>query len=160
LILVDLDSGHQLIVAGNKSGVLFGLDPDNRGKTVWQQRVAKGSLLGGIFWGSAVDTTKVYAANGDFDASDLAASGGISAVEFKTGQTVWSAPAQTCAEKSVCKPSQVAAVTTIPGVAFSGTLDGRLLAFSTDDGKLIWAYDTARQFQTVNGVQGNGGSIS
>jgi polyvinyl alcohol dehydrogenase (cytochrome) len=159
-ILVDVADGRQLIVAGSKSGVLFALDPDNRGKTVWQRRVATGSTLGGIFWGAAADAANVYAPDGDFDATNPERSGGISAVELNTGRLVWSVRGAGCVNKSPCKPSQVAAVTVVPGAAFSGTLDGRLRAYSTHDGKVIWEYDTAREFATVNGVKANGGSIS
>ena len=51
-------------------------------------------------------------------------------------------------------------MTLIPGVAFSGTMDGRLRAYLTRDGKVLWEYDTAREFTTVNGVKANGGSMS
>jgi polyvinyl alcohol dehydrogenase (cytochrome) len=54
----------------------------------------------------------------------------------------------------------MAAVTVIPGVVFSGTMDGRLRAYSTRDGDVLWEYDTAREFATVDGVQGRGGSMS
>jgi polyvinyl alcohol dehydrogenase (cytochrome) len=73
---------------------------------------------------------------------------------------VWSVPGAGCASKSPCKPAQAAAVTLIPGAAFSGTMDGRLRAYSTRDGALLWEYDTAREFPTVNGVKANGGSMS
>jgi polyvinyl alcohol dehydrogenase (cytochrome) len=69
-------------------------------------------------------------------------------------------PGAGCANKDACKPSQAAAVTLIQGVAFSGTMDGRLRAYSTRDGAVLWEYDTAREFATVNGVKGNGGSMS
>jgi polyvinyl alcohol dehydrogenase (cytochrome) len=159
-LLVDVGSGRQLIVVGNKSGVIFGFDPDNSGKTVWQQRVAKGAASGGVFWGSATDGTNIYAANADFAAADPGAGGGMSAVELRTGRLVWNVPGAGCASKSPCKPSQAAAVTLIPGAVFSGTMDGRLRAYSTQDGKVIWEYDTAREFTTVNGVKANGGSMS
>ncbi len=51
-------------------------------------------------------------------------------------------------------------MTLIPGAAFSGTMDGRLRAYSTRDGKVLWEYDTARDFDPVNGVDANGGSMS
>ncbi len=51
-------------------------------------------------------------------------------------------------------------MTLIDGVAFSGTMDGRLRAFSTRDGRVLWEYDTARDFVSVNGVKANGGSMS
>ena len=45
-------------------------------------------------------------------------------------------------------------------MVLSATWDGRLQAFSSQSGTLLWEYDTAREFQTVNGVKANGGSIS
>ena len=47
----------------------------------------------------------------------------------------------------------------IPGAVFSGSNDGHFRAYSTADGKIIWDYDTVRDYQTVNGVPGRGGSI-
>ena len=159
-LLVDVGGGRQLIVVGNKSGVIFGFDPDNRGKIVWQRRVANGGSGGGVFWGSATDGVNIYAANADFVAADPGAGGGMSAVELGTGRLVWSVPGAGCAKKNPCKPSQAAAVTLIPGAAFSGTMDGRLRAYSTRDGKVLWEFNTAREFTTVNGVKANGGSMS
>jgi polyvinyl alcohol dehydrogenase (cytochrome) len=159
-LLVDVGSGRQLIVVGNKSGIVFGFDPDASGKIVWQQRVAQGSSSGGVFWGSATDGVNLYAANADFVADDPAASGGMNALDLRTGRVVWSVPGAGCANKTPCKPSQAAAVTLISGAAFSGTMDGRLRAYSTRDGKVLWEYDTARDFATVNGVKANGGSMS
>lgn len=159
-MLVDVGSGRQLIVVGNKSGVIFGFDPDASGKIVWQQRVAQGSSSGGVFWGSATDGVNIYAANADFVADNPAASGGMNALDLRTGRVVWSVPGAGCANKSPCKPSQAAAVTLIAGAAFSGTMDGRLRAYSTRDGRVLWEYNTARDFATVNGVKANGGSMS
>ena len=159
-VLVDVGNGRQLIVVGNKSGVMFGFDPDASGAIVWQQRIAQGSSSGGIFWGSATDGVNIYAANADFVADNPAASGGMNALDLRTGRVVWSVPGAGCANKSPCKPSQAAAVTLIPGAAFSGTMDGRLRAYSARDGKVLWEYDTARDFDTVNGVKANGGSMS
>jgi polyvinyl alcohol dehydrogenase (cytochrome) len=139
---------------------MFGFDPDASGKIVWQQRLAQGSSSGGIFWGSATDGMNVYAANADFLADDPAASGGMSALDLRTGRVIWSVPGAGCANRTPCKPSQAAAVTLIPGAAFSGTMDGRLRAYSTDDGAVLWEYDTSRDFATVNGVKANGGSMS
>ena len=159
-LLVDVGNGRQLIVVGNKSGVIFGFDPDAAGTIVWQRRVAVGSSSGGVFWGSATDGVNIYAANADFVADKPAASGGMNAVDLRTGRVVWSVPGAGCANKTPCKPSQAAAVTLIAGAAFSGTMDGRLRAYSTRDGKVLWEYDTARDFATVNGVKANGGSMS
>jgi polyvinyl alcohol dehydrogenase (cytochrome) len=113
-----------------------------------------------VFWGSATDGVNIYAANADFFADKPEASGGLNAVDLRTGRLVWGVPGAGCANRKPCKPSQNAAVTLIPGVVFSGTMDGRLRAYSTRDGRVLWEYDTAREFPTVNGVKANGGSMS
>lgn len=159
-LLVDAGRGRQLIVVGNKSGVIFGFDPDASGQIVWERRVAQGGTSGGIFWGSTTDGVNIYAANADFAADNPGAGGGMHAVELRTGRRVWDAPGAGCANRTPCKPSQNAAVTLIPGAVFSGTMDGRLRAYSTRDGTVLWEYDTAREFPTVNHVRANGGSMS
>ena len=50
-------------------------------------------------------------------------------------------------------------MTAIPGVVFSGSLDGHLRAYSTRDGEVIWDFDTVRDYETVNGVKAAGGAI-
>jgi polyvinyl alcohol dehydrogenase (cytochrome) len=159
-ILVDLAGGRQLIVVGNKSGSVYAFDPDHGGRIVWEQIVARGATGGGVFWGAAVDDANVYAADAFFDTDKPETSGGLSALELGTGRVLWKVPGAGCVQKSPCKPSQVAALTVIPGVVFSGTMDGRLRAYSTADGRLLWETDTARAFGTVNGVTANGGSMS
>jgi polyvinyl alcohol dehydrogenase (cytochrome) len=43
---------------------------------------------------------------------------------------------------------------------FAESSSGTIHAYSTADGKALWQFDTAREFETVNGVPANGGSIS
>ena len=50
-------------------------------------------------------------------------------------------------------------VTAIPGVVLSASMDGHLRGYSAEDGRVIWDFDTAREFQTVNGIKAKGGSI-
>jgi polyvinyl alcohol dehydrogenase (cytochrome) len=59
-----------------------------------------------------------------------------------------------------CSSAQLAAVTAIPGVVFSGAMDGHLRGYSIADGAVIWDFDTLRDFETVNGVKAHGGSFS
>jgi polyvinyl alcohol dehydrogenase (cytochrome) len=47
----------------------------------------------------------------------------------------------------------------MPGVVFSGSIDGHFRAYSTTDGKIVWDFDTIRAYDTVNGVAARGGSI-
>ena len=59
-ILRILPDGRRVILAGQKSGVMHAIDPDRKGEILWQQRVGKGGLIGGIQWGSAADAKQVY----------------------------------------------------------------------------------------------------
>ena len=47
----------------------------------------------------------------------------------------------------------------IPGVVFSGSVDGHMRAYSTKDGSILWDFNTVREYETVNHVPGKGGSI-
>ncbi|HYL37516.1 MAG TPA: PQQ-binding-like beta-propeller repeat protein [Bryobacteraceae bacterium] len=162
-ILRELPGGKRVLVAGQKAGILWGLDPDQRGKVLWQTRLGKGSALGGIEWGHSADEQNAYAA-----ISDLLGGlpglkpGGIHAVKLDTGEKIWSTPAPElhCAPGSRgCTGAQSAAISSMPGVVFSGSVDGHFRAYSTKTGEIIWDFNTVQDFETVNRVPGKGGSI-
>ena len=52
-------------------------------------------------------------------------------------------------------------MTAIPGVVFSGALDGHLRAYSPKIGRIIWDFDTAAgTYDSANGVKGaRGGAL-
>ena len=158
--LVDLPNGKRALVAGQKSGMVHALDPDQQGEVLWQTRVGKGGPLGGVQWGNASDGQNVYVAVSDHYATkNLSEAGGMFALKLSTGERVWSTPAPGCGDKAGCSPAQSAAVTVIPGVVFSGSLDGHLRAYATGDGRIVWDVDTAVEYQAVNGVKAKGGSL-
>jgi polyvinyl alcohol dehydrogenase (cytochrome) len=159
-VLAELQGGRQMLIAGNKSGMIWALDPDRQGKLVWEQQIGKGSTGGGVLWGVAVDGERVFVPNGFFDPKSAETSGGMAAIGLSDGEAIWSTPNPPCGDRKPCKASHPAAVTSIPGVVFSGSMDGQLRAYSAQDGKILWEYDTARDFPTVNGVKANGGSMS
>lgn len=174
-LLVRSAGGRDLVLAGQKSGVVTAFDPDRQGAIVWQTRVGQGGVTGGVQWGMASDGRHVYAAVSDVvrvrrtsadspeaprAGLDPTAGGGLAALSLETGEKVWvAAPARICGSNPSCSPAQSAAVTAIPDVVFSGSLDGHLRAFSTRDGQVIWDVDTVRDYDAVNGVKGRGGSI-
>jgi polyvinyl alcohol dehydrogenase (cytochrome) len=41
----------------------------------------------------------------------------------------------------------------------SGSIDGHVRAYATESGKVLWDYDTAKTYVTVNGVKASGGSL-
>ena len=169
-ILVELGDGKRALLGGQKTGVMHAIDPDNGGAVLWKTRVAKGGILGGIEWGSATDGKAVYVAVsdarwdsgrffGDKVALDPLHGGGLFALDVRDGKVLWQAPAVSCAGRERCSPAQTAAVTAIPGVVFSGAMSGVMRAFDSDDGTLLWEFDSVRDYDTVNGAEGRGGAI-
>jgi polyvinyl alcohol dehydrogenase (cytochrome) len=159
-VLTTSRSGQPILVTGNKSGMIWALDPDHQGKLIWEQQVGQGSSGGGVLWGLAIDAERVYVPNGFFDAKSPDQSGGMAAIELSTGRPIWSTPNPPCGERKACKPSHAAAVTAIPGAVFSGTMDGQFYAYEADTGKILWQFNSAQDFTTVNGIKANGGSMS
>jgi polyvinyl alcohol dehydrogenase (cytochrome) len=152
--------GRDLIIAGQKSGVLYALDPDKQGQVVWRYRAGGGSGLGGIQWGIAVDGERAYAPVAEIYSP---APGGLHAVRLATGARAWYAPPPppACGKPSrACSGAQFSAITVIPGAVLSPSNDGAVRAFSTSDGSILWSFDTNRAFATVNGVKAKGGSMN
>jgi polyvinyl alcohol dehydrogenase (cytochrome) len=161
-ILQTLPGGKQMIVAGQKSGVVYGLDPDDGGRVLWETRLGKGGALGGIEWGPAADGQNIYVAISDLSRNPEQVPGGLSALGLADGKRLWQtpAPAPVCSwGPTRCSRAQSAAVTAIPGVVFSGSLDGHLRGYATQDGAILWDVDTAKAYDTVNGVAATGGSL-
>ncbi|HMF94590.1 MAG TPA: PQQ-binding-like beta-propeller repeat protein [Vicinamibacterales bacterium] len=151
--------GRDLIIIGQKSGAAWALDPDKNGAILWQHRVGKGSWDGGLMWGGAADDRRAYFPNVDSYYGPETA-GGLAALDLATGEQAWFTrpPARSCGDVS-CSQPQSAAVTVIPGVVFSGSTNGIMRAYRTTDGAIVWEYDTAQRFTTVNGVDAHGGSL-
>ena len=168
-ILVTLANGRRALVAGQKSGVVHAVDPDREGAVLWSTRIGRGGTLGGIQWGSAADQSNVYVALSDVGRISLAystssevdskAGGGMFALRLADGERAWYTAAPECGQRPRCSPAQSAAVSAIPGIAFSGGVDGHFRAYSASDGKIVWDVDTIRSYETVNGVPGRGGSL-
>ena len=173
--MVNLGDGKRTLVIGQKSGMVHAVDPDQKGKILWQTRAGEGGALGGSQWGSASDGQNMYVAISDIRMGAVAdpkspqgyrlitdpkKGGGLHALDVKTGKIVWSAKPAACdAGRSGCSPAQSAAVSAIPGVVFSGAIDGHLRAYSAAIGEVLWDVDTARVFDTVNGKAAHGGSL-
>jgi polyvinyl alcohol dehydrogenase (cytochrome) len=165
-ILVSLPGGQRLIVIGQKSGMVFAFDPDHEGKPVWQTRVGRGGPLGGAEWGSASDHERVYVANSDVgflrDGTwrlDSAVGGGLFGLNLSDGKVTMQVAPVPCGERDRCSPALSAAITVIPGVVFSGGVSGYLRAYATADARLLWEFDTARDYATVNGIAAHGGAM-
>lgn len=158
-ILRTLANGKQLLIAGQKAGIAYGLDPDT-GKKLWEAKLGGGGALGGIEWGMAADAETVYIPMADVGGPNRKP--GLTALKVATGETRWFVPAPkaVCSWGTTrCNNAQSAAATLIPGVVFSGTTDGHLRAYATKDGAILWDYDTAAAINTVNAGLTKGGTL-
>jgi polyvinyl alcohol dehydrogenase (cytochrome) len=163
--------GRTVVGAGQKSGVYHLMDA-RTGDVLWRTQLSKAPGTGGaggqngIQWGTAFDGQRIYAATNQGVPEPV-----LAALEPGSGKVLWSTPAPedgcrtggaVLAEPGSCTRAYPAAVTATPGVVFTGARDGKMRAFDSASGKVLWSYDTARPegFMGVNGVPGRGGSIS
>lgn len=161
-ILAALEDGRQLLLAGQKSGDIWAIDPDS-GKTVWHQRIGRGGALGGIHWGMAVDPDQALLFVPISDIEALTTQGeaepGMFALELRSGEPRWKAPRVQSCEGRQCWSGLSAAITAAPGILVAGALDAQIEVYDAVSGRVIWDYDTSGAFETVNGVAAQGGAI-
>jgi polyvinyl alcohol dehydrogenase (cytochrome) len=159
-ILLTLPTGKDILLAGQKSGAVFGINPDT-GEVLWRTQVGVGGFLGGVEWGMASDGTLLYVANTDVLAAETGRPG-LFALDPATGKDLWYTPSPRVecdwAGRMPCFNAQSAAPSAIPGVIFSGTTDGHERAYASADGHILWDFDTAgSSYRTINGVNDQAG---
>ncbi len=168
-VLAKLADGRDVLLAGQKSGDLWALDPDT-GEMLWNQRVGSGTALGGNHWGIAIDGERVFLPIADPDIArvgDTPLAPGVYAFDIATGEPIWSFEASPdCAPQRQerapgCAGQHGFSATplVVDGALIAGTLDGRIYAFDGETGEVLHQYDTLRDYATLNGVEGRGGSI-
>jgi polyvinyl alcohol dehydrogenase (cytochrome) len=157
-------SGKQILLATPKSGTIFALDPDNKGAVLWSVNLSEKPAPnnGQIAFGGAGDSQRAYIALED---------GRFAAIDLEKGKIAWITRLESLDDlgkptingeyrtKAGLRFGQSAAVTEIPGAVFTGGWDGILRALSTENGQILWQFDTARDFKCVNGVECKGGSM-
>jgi polyvinyl alcohol dehydrogenase (cytochrome) len=190
VIIADLPNGEQLLLAGQKSGEIFALDPDpagRQGKILWRQRISQGTTNGGIHWGMALSGTSLFVpvADPERDTPGYIPRPGLSSLDIRSGNILWQQPVERGCEfdyrnkplvglentrrasRPTAEPSSPcsfyyglsAAATATPELVFSAGLDGKIRAYQSDSGEILWQTETAISFDTDNGVDGHGGAI-
>ena len=149
MLVTGLD-GEQFLVAGQKSGNVWAHDPNN-GEVLWRTPLVEDTTAfgGKIVWGGAADHSRAYFGLGP---------GGIGAVRLEEGELLWLNIIEP-APGMENHPGHEGPLTAVPGVVFSGGWDGMLRALSTETGEILWDFNTAKAFDTVNGVEAKGGSM-
>lgn len=164
-MLTTLASGKEIILAGQKSGKVYAMDPDNSGKTIWEYQVGRGGIMGGVHWGMTTDGHRVYVPISDMLVYDQdahkPAKPGLHALDAESGELLWSTfPEDICGDAEWdCSPGISAAVTLSNGLVFGGSLDGTLRAFDASSGDILWKVETNRPFEAENGIDAEGGSF-
>jgi polyvinyl alcohol dehydrogenase (cytochrome) len=185
VVLVERRSGD-LLLAGQKSGEVFALDPDENGAVVWRKRIGSGSSNGGVHHGLASDGERVYVpiADPERKVAGYVPRPGVYALAVDDGKLLWSHPvergckfdpqdaplvglAEMAKGQSGRSPwpecsyyyGQSAAAVIASGVVYAGALDGRMRMLDAESGVVLRIIETNRAFQGDNGVAGHGGAI-
>jgi polyvinyl alcohol dehydrogenase (cytochrome) len=164
-ILTRDEKGRELLLVGQKSGMVYALDPASNGALVWEQRVGSGGTMGGIHWGMSTGGEKLFVGVSDLPTNNPYNVGqahpGIHALRLGTGEILWrnDLPDKCESSRFLCWQGISAAVSSTPDLVFAGGLDGILRAFDVDDGRTLWETNTRQSFGTRNGIEATGGSI-
>ncbi len=143
---------HDLVGAGQKSGVYWAVDADT-GAVLWHTQVGPGGHLGGIHWGTAVDGTRIYVGVNDEPGTAYTLGGkgpqaGMSkkvgswaALDPATGEILWQTANPTMSAP-VAGASVNGPVVVVNGVVFAGSMDtdGTMLALEASSGNVLWKY--------------------
>jgi polyvinyl alcohol dehydrogenase (cytochrome) len=165
LILATKEDGRDILLAGTKGGMVFGLDPDRNGELLWENKIGSGGFNGGVHWGMTLLDQSLIAAVADTDFGfdpDYEGHPGLYSININNGKLDWQTPAEDhCAEESrpMCSDGMSAAITSIPGAIFAGSFDGSFMAYDDTTGEILWKFLTNRSFETISGETANGGSI-
>tara|TARA_B000000437_G_C11687949_1_gene321682 strand:+ start:1099 stop:3024 length:1926 start_codon:yes stop_codon:yes gene_type:complete len=163
---ISIDLGYRdILVAGQKSGVVYGLDPDN-GEILWSNVLSGGGTQGGVHFGMASEGETVYVPLHDMEQTndgkiyeDLKP--GVHSVDAKTGELLWSKiNPNTCGNIKFCDPGVSAALTAIPGAVIAGHGDGKIRVYNKNDGEILWSFNALKEFKSVSGVPASGGGFS
>jgi polyvinyl alcohol dehydrogenase (cytochrome) len=141
--------GREMLVTGQKSGMIAARDPQRQGALLWQINAANRPIgpQGEIVWGGANDGTRAYyGLNG----------GAVVSVQLTTGGQAWMRPFQPADPQ---RSGNNSAITVAGPVVLIGGWDGVVHALNSSTGAVLWEFNTQRDFQTVNGVAARGGSI-
>jgi polyvinyl alcohol dehydrogenase (cytochrome) len=159
--------GKDMVLAGQKSGDVWALDADS-GAKVWNVRFGGGTPLGGVHWGITTDGERLFAAiNDPVIPGAPVPHPGVYAVDLKSGKQVWGYDAKpNCAGERgqlvancTSKYGFSAAPLTIDGAVVAATLGGEVMIFEGKSGKMLKTLDTIGPRDTLNKIDGKGGSI-
>jgi polyvinyl alcohol dehydrogenase (cytochrome) len=129
-----------LVGFGQKSGIYWALNPAN-GSVLWGTSVGPGGTLGGIEWGTATDSRRIYVAIGNSNhtaytlpSGQTISWGSWAALDPATGKILWQTADPTP------KTIDTGSVSVANGVVYAGSYDGHMYALDAATGKILWSY--------------------
>ena len=161
-MLLATSDGRELVVGGQKSGFVHAVNPDD-GNLVWQTRVGRGGIQGGVHFGMAAAGDRLFVPISDmadgreYDTPDRP---GLHALDIRTGEILWSSlNPDACKGRDFCHPGVSQAVTAANGLVYAGGMDGVLRVHDMETGAVLWELDTTTEFTTITGETTHGGSF-
>jgi polyvinyl alcohol dehydrogenase (cytochrome) len=156
------------LAIGQKSGVVWSLDPDASGAVVWGTKAGTGAPLGGMEFGAATDGERIYVQNTNFDhvpftltagphAGETVNGGTWSALDAATGALLWQTP-DPSSSRPLCgvyvSPgygafkgpgffgTAMGPITVANGVMYAGSMDpeGHMYALNAKTGEIVWSF--------------------
>jgi polyvinyl alcohol dehydrogenase (cytochrome) len=161
MLLTTTEAGD-LVVGGQKSGIVHALNPDT-GAVAWQTRVGRGGIQGGVHFGMAADADRLYVPITDMNdgrSYPTPARPGVHALDPNTGEELWWSEAPgVCAGRQFCHPGVSQAITVAADMVFAGGMDGVLRIHDATNGDVLWQVDSTQTVRTVSGIEAFGGSF-
>lgn len=163
-ILTTLPNGKDIILAGQKSGMIYAMDPDNNGETLWSARAGMGGYNGGVHWGMSSNGEVLFVGIADTPGHHMTVGPprhGVHAFDAATGEPLWSTIEEKLCDdlNARCFPSASAPLTATDDLIFAGGLDATMRIYSATTGERLWSFDALIDYVTVNGVPAFGGSL-
>jgi polyvinyl alcohol dehydrogenase (cytochrome) len=153
---------HELLLAGQKAGVLHALDPAT-GDLVWKKHIVRGGAQGGIRYGMASHDGVLFVpamVDGNEDGRDGEELPGLIALRAEDGREIWrTSGAALCAGRTECVGIVGAPPLATREVVYAAGVDGTLYALDRATGGILWRFETAREFETLLGLETRGGGI-
>lgn len=168
-LLVNVDENQTYVVAGQKDGRVFALDWQTGQTKLWEVRLGRGSIQGGVHFGMAAAHATVFVPINDMNDTRNGewldpekARPGVSAVNAATGDVLWQHVQEDICDdgRPFCDPGVSAPLTALDGAVIAGHLDGVIRIYDSESGEIIWSYDTTQAVMGTNGVTAKGGSMS
>jgi polyvinyl alcohol dehydrogenase (cytochrome) len=94
VIITQNSAGDDILLAGQKSGEVFALNPDTinpNGEVLWRNRVSQGTTNGGIHWGMSVANNTVFVPVSDpeRERDGYTPKPGLYAINIDSGELTW-----------------------------------------------------------------------